>query len=203
MGWRISNGDRETSGMHFDAFFDSCTSKNPIKSKQDDNFDNFFENCVLGKRKEPVRKRHKPVHTRLSYREDQNTKTSASSIEHELSSFKNCCQQKCFTWFTVQLVVFCRSQYILLPSYEARRTWLHKQVQKMKKYAHGYVSFVVDALGQEYKSVCGEAWRLAYGVPRNTYMRQLSPNTIGKKIHTLVKENTPCCHKIRQESGFT
>ena len=30
-------------------------------------------------------------------------------------------------------------------------------------------------------------------------------NTIGKKIHTLVKENTPyaCCHKIRQECGFT
>ena len=28
-------------------------------------------------------------------------------------------------------------------------------------------------------------------------------NTIGKKIHTLVKENTPCSHKIRQECGFT
>ena len=28
-------------------------------------------------------------------------------------------------------------------------------------------------------------------------------NTIGKKIHTLVKENTPCCHKIRQKCGFT
>ena len=28
-------------------------------------------------------------------------------------------------------------------------------------------------------------------------------NTIGKKIHTLVKENTPYCHKIRQECGFT
>ena len=28
-------------------------------------------------------------------------------------------------------------------------------------------------------------------------------NTIGKKIHTLVKENTPCCHKKRQECGFT
>ena len=28
-------------------------------------------------------------------------------------------------------------------------------------------------------------------------------NTIGKKIHTLVKENTPRCHKIRQECGFT
>jgi len=27
--------------------------------------------------------------------------------------------------------------------------------------------------------------------------------TIGKKIHTLVKENTPCCHKIRQECSFT
>ena len=28
-------------------------------------------------------------------------------------------------------------------------------------------------------------------------------NTIGKKIHTLVKENTPCCHKIGQQCGFT
>ena len=28
-------------------------------------------------------------------------------------------------------------------------------------------------------------------------------NTIGKKIHTLVTENTPCFHKIRQECGFT
>ena len=27
-------------------------------------------------------------------------------------------------------------------------------------------------------------------------------NTISKKIHTLVKENTPCCHKLRQECGF-
>ena len=29
-------------------------------------------------------------------------------------------------------------------------------------------------------------------------------NTIGKKhTHTLVKENTPRCHKIRHECGFT
>ena len=28
-------------------------------------------------------------------------------------------------------------------------------------------------------------------------------NTIGKKIHTLVKENTPRRHQIRQEWGFT
>ena len=26
---------------------------------------------------------------------------------------------------------------------------------------------------------------------------------IGKIIHTLIKENTPHCHKIRQECGFT
>ena len=24
-----------------------------------------------------------------------------------------------------------------------------------------------------------------------------------KKIHALVQENTPCCHKTRQECGFT
>ena len=28
-------------------------------------------------------------------------------------------------------------------------------------------------------------------------------NTIGKKIHTLVKENTPRCHKIRKKCDFT
>ena len=28
-------------------------------------------------------------------------------------------------------------------------------------------------------------------------------NSIGKKIHTFVKKNTPRCHKIRQECGFT
>ena len=28
-------------------------------------------------------------------------------------------------------------------------------------------------------------------------------NTISKKIHTFVKENTPCCHKKRQEWCFT
>ena len=28
-------------------------------------------------------------------------------------------------------------------------------------------------------------------------------NTVGKKIHTLVKENTPYCDKIRQGNDFT
>ena len=28
-------------------------------------------------------------------------------------------------------------------------------------------------------------------------------NTIGKKTHTLVKKNTPSCHKIGQQCGFT
>ena len=41
---------------------------------------------MLGKSKEHPRKRNKPVHPRLSYREDQNTKSSASSIEHKLSN---------------------------------------------------------------------------------------------------------------------
>ena len=31
----------------------------------------------------------------------------------------------------------------------------------------------------------------------------INVNTIGRKMHTLVKENTPCCHKIRGECGFT
>ena len=38
---------------------------------------------------------------------------------------------------------------------------------------------------------------------RCAFFYQHCLNTIGKKIHTLVKENTPCCHKIRQECGFT
>jgi hypothetical protein len=29
-------------------------------------------------------------------------------------------------------------------------------------------------MGEEYRQCCGDAWRLAYGVPRNTYLRQIS-----------------------------
>ena len=45
---------------------------------------------------------------------------------------------------------------------------------------------------------------LQKSLKHNVVMKVLI-NTIGKKIHTLVKENTPwpCCHKIRQECGFT
>ena len=38
---------------------------------------------------------------------------------------------------------------------------------------------------------------------KHTVVMKNMINTIGKKIHTLVKENTPRRHKIRREWGFT
>ena len=38
---------------------------------------------------------------------------------------------------------------------------------------------------------------------KHTVVMQNMINTIGKKIHTLGKENTPRRHKIRRECGFT
>ena len=38
---------------------------------------------------------------------------------------------------------------------------------------------------------------------KHTVVMKNMINTIGKKMHTLVKKNTPRCHKIRQECGFT
>ena len=38
---------------------------------------------------------------------------------------------------------------------------------------------------------------------KHTVVMKNRINTIGKKMHTLVKKNTPRCHKIRQECGFT
>ena len=38
---------------------------------------------------------------------------------------------------------------------------------------------------------------------KHTVVMKNMINTIGKKIHTLVKENTPRRHKIRRECGFT
>ena len=35
------------------------------------------------------------------------------------------------------------------------------------------------------------------------YIPKRGGNTIGKNTHTLVKENTPRYHKIRQQCGFT
>ena len=39
--------------------------------------------------------------------------------------------------------------------------------------------------------------------PKHTVVMKNMINTIGKKIHTLVKENTPRRHKIRREWGLT
>jgi len=38
---------------------------------------------------------------------------------------------------------------------------------------------------------------------KHTVVMKNMINTIGKKIHTLVKENTPHCYKIRRLCGFT
>ena len=89
--------------------------------------------------------------------------------------------------------MFCRAKYILLPNYLERRKWLAREVSLMRKSADGHCQFKIDLLGNEYRRCCGNAWRLAYGVSRITFLRQLkgTPVTVGSKKKFSIPHTIP------------
>ena len=128
-----------------------------------DSLDLFFDECLkesdLDAVEQPQQGKRKSVPTlkRVAYLQDQTSKTNTSLIQQYMERFTKCCSKNCWSWLSVQIISCCRAKYILLPSYEERRKWLHNEVQRMKKHNHGSVSFRIDILGEEYWQCCEEA----------------------------------------------
>ena len=61
-----------------------------------------------------------PTHKRNSYKEDQIKKSSIESVKNDLANFGSCCSRLCYQWLTVQIVMFSRAKYILLPNFLAQ-----------------------------------------------------------------------------------
>ena len=131
-------------------------------------------------------KRKRKSKLRKTFGLDQSTKVSPHDIDqNELFTFTCCFQLLCYTWLTWQIVMACRNQYVLLSSYEDRRTWLARKMDVMK-IGPATFSYQIDVLGQGTRRACARAWRFAYGVPEATHKRNMSGHsTNNKKNETL------------------
>lgn len=199
----------------YDEFFEACVNQN-MESQNFESFEEYFD-CIIDEpqiknanvktdfklnsgdqKQNPPQKNsnHKqaPKKIRVSYIEDQELRCSANAIQKELDSFRNCCLKNCYLLLTVQMIAYCRSMYILLPSFTERRKWLANQFQQTQtEGCRQLPKFMIDNVGKEYVSVCGDTWRFAYGIPRITYLRQhqsfVAKNILHKrKVEKLVRD---------------
>ena len=172
-----------------DAFNSNTADKKMEEALDDvDDYDRFFYCCMedaeeagnetyeelqTGQKKSNKRKSSNP---RKSFKQHQAEQASVDNIKKQVEAFQSCCARMCFSWITWQMVLYCRALYVLLPCFDERRAWLCSQFERMESTGRGYM-FQMDVQGQRYDSeaVCGDACRLAYGIPRATraHKRQL------------------------------
>jgi len=156
-------------------------------------FDKFYEeidgtaaeispalNCIPTEQtnSNPVKKAVKPKNVKgtQTFKATQGRKLDLSHISKELALFKSCCKLCCYTWINVQIVTFCRAQYILLPCFAKRRTWLARKMDEMSVTPATF-SYRVDILSGDRRKACAKAWRFAYGVPEATHKRAVQRRT--------------------------
>ena len=108
---------------------------------------------------------------RISFKDHQKLKTDETELDKELKNFQSCCIRKCYTWLTMQLLLYCRRQYILQPDYNFRRKWLEDEYQRLETGRRCYC-YNTDVMGQHTKQCCMETWAFAlwhpYGHPQET-----------------------------------
>lgn len=126
----------------------------------------------------PPKRKKKIKRDSQKFTDYQSRKMDLKAIENELRNFQECCKLYCHLWITTQIILFCRSQYILQPCFEDRRTWLAKRMDEME-IGPSTFSYNIDVLSAERRRCCAKAWRFAYGVPEATHKRGLQRRTNG------------------------
>ena len=106
------------------------------------------------------------------FKDFQTRKMDLAYISNELQKFQECCKLYCHLWITTQIILFCRSQYILQPCLEDRRTWLARRMDEME-IGPSTFSYNIDVLSAKRRRCCARAWRFAYGVPEATHKRAM------------------------------
>jgi hypothetical protein len=183
--------------MEFDTFFDGFFDEQQPQAESDDDFNGFFDciteeddglfdeqqpqaesdvdfngflDCITEEALESKKKSRQPGSH--SFKVLQEKKINIEEIKKELTCLQMCCKLCCYLWLNVQIILFCRSQYILLPCYEDRRTWLARKMDDLE-IGPGTFAYHVDVLSAERRKCCAKAWRFAYGVPEATHKRAM------------------------------
>ena len=176
----------------FDCINEQSTEETDLKpapiyeSKADDSveLDEFFD-CINSPHNEEVNstsneqenkrkmsKKPKKQRDSQTFKDYQERKVNVDIIKTELASFQSCCKLCCYLWLNVQFVLFCRTQYILLDTFEDRRTWLARRMDELSIGPQTF-SYHIDVLSAERRKACAKAWRFAYGVPEATHKRAM------------------------------
>ena len=116
---------------------------------------------------------------KTTLRKHSQSKLDYNKVEEEIRLYEKCCVEKCFTWFTVALVIYCCNQYVGLPFYEDRRSWLHREMDEMGM-GPSFPNYSIDILGQQRRKACAKAWRFCYGVQESWQARNM-PDKYRKK----------------------
>ena len=180
--------DLHSTMDELDDFFD-CALGQEITCAGENDFEEFFDNHCINETGEnpplmkcppteetnlsPKRKAKRPKNEKgTTFKVMQEKKINVEEISKELLFFQSCCKLSCYMWMTVQIIMFCRAQYILLPCFEDRRTWLARKMDEMS-VGPATFSYSVDVLSSERRKSCAKAWRFAYGVPKTTHKRAM------------------------------
>jgi hypothetical protein len=103
----------------------------------------------------------------------QTFKMHPSHIEQDLQRFgetHTACSRKCHQYLNKRVVSFCRSLFVLLPSFKHQREWLQNELIRRKiqgKHNH----FYIEVIGEGPIRVCREAFLLAFGITESFYKR--------------------------------
>ena len=110
---------------------------------------------------------------KLSFAKQQEVMAqSKTHLQEQLNSLKQCCIHNCWSWLTVQMLLYCQGIYVLQPDYNNRRRWLEVEYARLKSNTDCYVyCYNIDMLGQERKVCCIETGLFAYGIPKTTLKR--------------------------------
>lgn len=108
---------------------------------------------------------------KLSFRQQQTEMASVDNVRGQCSSFLTCCEKNCHLFMPVEVVMYCRSQFILLPDYKARGQWLQQQYKRLEHEANKQLQYAIEFPGGR-KVTCQTAWLFAYGIPYATHARR-------------------------------
>ena len=164
--------------------------KHADSGKSKDFLDQFFDSLVPGKSSnseaiipsKPTTTKEKKIRLkpyRVTYRNQQMQLMALQSISKSLEEFrqkcqhKSCCKRECYSKLNEQMIVYCRSQYVLLPSFKERRVFLAEH-QKRKPDGSCWNAFWVQKSDGDQVKVCRTAWLLAYGISEGMYKKRNS-----------------------------
>jgi hypothetical protein len=141
---------------------------------------------------------------RKSFEEDKAEKLNYENVSRYLEEVQKavfqCCSFLCYTWLTTALVLFCRSQYLLIDNPKGRNQWLENHLREMEDLSKKRLlyAYCIETSEGIKKRCCGKAWDFAYGVNERTKKRASQRRTNNKR-HTISMKSA----KEKRVEGLT